>query len=80
MIYKVREKNDLMACKWAMDNYEEICEFLGYQPKWENGWLAIGPEWDRAYLYYGDYVVKDKYGEIYVCLEKHFDNRYEIIG
>ena len=80
MIYKVRKKEVLTACKWIGNNYKEVQEFLGYMPHTYKEAILIGPLYDQGFLYPDGYIIKNQNGEVYIRNKDWIEQDYEIIS
>ena len=75
------------AVKWTGDNFDEICEFVGYfnydllPPKSGNyPDLIIHTLEGKMHAEVGDYIIQGVHGEHYPCKPDIFSETYEVMG
>lgn len=77
----IKKPDKIRAIQWSGDNYYEICNFIGYRPKFLHGNLGSyivirTPKGDNN-VFTGDWIICGVNGEFYPCLPDIFEQTYE---
>lgn len=78
MKYK-KKPNVTEAVKWTGENLQEVCDFIGKNEEdvYIHDSLYLADSRGILIADIGDYVVKDKHGEFYLCKASIFEDAYE---
>ena len=80
----IKKPVEIQAVQWTGDNYDEICDFIGYFPTFLYG--SLRPciiiktlEGDHHALV-GDWIIRGVKGEFYPCKPDIFEQTYKEVN
>lgn len=80
----VKKPVEIQAVQWNEDNYDEICNFIGYHPTFLHGsfgpYIIIKTLEGNYHAFVGDYIIRGIKGEFYPCKPDIFEQTYEEVS
>lgn len=77
----IKKPLEVQAVQWTGDNYDEICNFIGYYPTLIYGnfgpFLDIGLYGNENYVFTGDWIIRGANDEFYLCEPDIFEQTYD---